>query len=143
MIAGPAYQEFIDAAGATAENISSAAWWHPAEKYAGKDIFKSTENYVKLFRDKYKSDPDYAQASASVSGALFQMALERAGSIDRDKVRDELAKIDDVTFFGPVKFGPTGQITSLEPPVFQIQGSKPIVLFPQAIKQGDFKLGVN
>ena len=36
-----------------------------------------------------------------------------------------------------------GQINSLEPPVFQIQGSKPVVLFPQAIKQGELKLGVN
>lgn len=143
MIAGPAYQEFIDAAGATAENISSAAWWHPAAQYSGKDIFGTTANYVKLFREKYKSEPDYAQASASVSGALFQMAIERAGSLDRDKVRDELAKMNEMTFWGPVKFGPTGQIDSLEPPVFQIQGGKPIVLAPQLIKQGDFKLGVN
>lgn len=143
MIAGPAYQEFIDAAGATAENITSAAWWHPAAQYSGKDIFGTTANYVKLFREKYKSDPDYAQASASVSGALFQMAIERAGSLDRDKVRDELAKLNEMTFWGPVKFGPTGQIDSLEPPVFQIQGGKPIVLAPQLIKQGDFKLGVN
>lgn len=143
MIAGPAYQEFIDAAGPTAENVTSAAWWHPAAQYSGKDIFGTTANYVKLFREKYKSDPDYAQASASVSGALFQMAIERAGSIDRDKVRDELAKLNEMTFWGPVKFGPTGQIDSLEPPVFQIQGGKAIVLAPQLIKQGDFKLGVN
>jgi branched-chain amino acid transport system substrate-binding protein len=143
MIAGPAYQEFIDAAGPTAENITSAAWWHPAAQYSGKDIFGTTANYVKLFREKYKSDPDYAQASASVAGALFQMAIERAGSLDRDKVRDELAKLNEITFFGPVKFGPTGQIDSLEPPVFQIQGAKPIVLSPALIKQGEFKLGVN
>jgi branched-chain amino acid transport system substrate-binding protein len=143
MIAGPAYQEFIDAAGPTAENVTSAAWWHPAAQYSGKDIFGTTANYVKLFREKYKSDPDYAQASASVSGALFQMAIERAGSLDRDKVRDELAKLNEMTFWGPVKFGPTGQIDSLEPPVFQIQGGKPIVLAPQLIKQGEFKLGVN
>src|ERR1700687_649618 len=143
MIAGPAYQEFIDAAGPTAENITSAAWWHPAAQYSGKDIFGATANYVKLFREKYKSDPDYAQASASVAGALFQMAIERAGSLDRDKVRDELAKLNEITFFGPVKFGPTGQIDSLEPPVFQIQGAKPIVLSPALIKQGEFKLGVN
>src|SRR5260221_5739125 len=143
MIAGPAYQEFIEAAGQSAENISSAAWWHPAEQYAGKDIFGATSEFVKLFRDKYKSEPDYGQASAAVCGALFQMAIERAGSLDRDKVRDELAKFDAVTFFGPVKFGANGQINSLEPPVFQIQGAKPVVLFPQAIKQGDFKLGVN
>src|ERR1700739_263309 len=38
MIAGPAYQEFIDSAGKSAENITSAAWWHPAEQYDGKDI---------------------------------------------------------------------------------------------------------
>jgi branched-chain amino acid transport system substrate-binding protein len=143
MIAGPAYQDFIESAGQTAENITSASWWHPAEQYAGKDIFGTTSNFVKLFRDKYKADPDYGQASAAVCGALFQIAIERAGSLDRDKVRDELAKLDIVTFFGPVKFGSNGQITSLEPPVFQIQGTKPVVLFPQAIKQGELKLGVN
>lgn len=143
MIAGPAYQEFIDAAGASGENITSAAWWHPAAQYSGKDIFGTTANYVKLFREKYKSDPDYAQASASVSGALFQMAIERAGALDRDKVRDELAKMNEMTFWGPVKFGPTGQIDSLEPPVFQLQGGKAVVLSPALIKQGEFRLGVN
>ncbi len=143
MIAGPAYQEFIDAAGASGENTTSAAWWHPAAQYSGKDIFGTTANYVKLVREKYKSDPDYAQASASVSGALFQMAIERAGSLDRDKVRDELARINEMTFWGPVKFGPTGQIDSLEPPVFQLQGGKAVVLSPTLIKQGEFRLGVN
>ena len=42
-----------------------------------------------------------------------------------------------------VLFGPTGQITSLEPPVFQIQGKKPVVIFPQAVKQADLKFGSN
>lgn len=143
MIAGPAYQEFIESAGQSGENISSASWWHPAEQYNGKDIFGSTANFVKLFKAKYNLEPDYAHASAAVCGALFQMAIEKAGSLDRDKVRDELAKMDVVTFWGPVKFGANGQINSLEPPVFQIQAGKPVVLFPDAIKQGDFKLGVN
>ena len=142
MIAAPAYQEFIDAAGKGAENISSAAWWHPAVRYKGIDIFGTTESYVKLFKDTYKADPDYAHASASVSGALFQIAIEKSGTIDRQKVRDELAKMDVITFWGPVKFGPTGQITSLEPPVFQIQNAKPIVVHPAAIKQGDLKIVV-
>lgn len=142
MIAAPAYQEFIDAAGKGAENITSAAWWHPAVRYKGVDIFGTTENYVKLFKDTYKADPDYAHASASVSGALFQIAIEKAGSLDRQKVRDALAKMDVTTFWGPVKFGPTGQINSLEPPVFQIQNAKPVVVHPAAIKQGDVKIGV-
>ncbi|MEO8922615.1 MAG: amino acid ABC transporter substrate-binding protein [Caldimonas sp.] len=142
MIAGPAYQEFIDATGAGAENITSAAWWHPAVRYKGVGIFESTENYVKLFQAKYHSIPDYAQASASVAGELFQIAIEKAGSLDRKKVRDELAKMNVLTFWGPVRFGSDGQIDSLEPPVFQIQGGKPIVIFPTAIKQGELRLGV-
>jgi branched-chain amino acid transport system substrate-binding protein len=71
------------------------------------------------------------------------MAIEKAGTLDRDKVRDALASLDIVTFWGPVRFGANGQINSLDPPVFQIQNARPVVLFPNAIKQGDLKLGVN
>lgn len=142
MIAGPAYQEFIDAVGKGAENVSSAAWWHPAARYKGTDIFGTTENYTKLFRERFKGDPDYGHASASVSGVLFQMAIEKAGTLDRAKVREQLAAMNAQTFWGPVKFGPTGQINSLEPPVFQIQNGRTVVVHPAPIKQGDFKLGV-
>lgn len=142
MIAGPAYQEFLDASGSSAENVSSSSWWHPAVRYDGVDVFGKTENYVKLFREKYGFDPDYAHASASVSGALFQIAIEKAGTLDREKVRDALADLDVMTFWGPVRFGPSGQINSLQPPVFQIQGGKAIVVHPTEVKQGEFNLGV-
>lgn len=142
MIAGPAYEEFIDATGAGAENISSAAWWHPAVRYQGKDIFGTADNYVKLFEEKYQATPDYAQASSSVAGALFQMAIEQVGSLDRERVRDALAGMNVMTFWGPVHFGQTGQIDSLEPPVFQIQGGKTVVVHPPEIKRGELQLGV-
>jgi branched-chain amino acid transport system substrate-binding protein len=142
MITAPAFKEFIDATGKSSENITSAAWWHPAARYKGKDVFGTTENYNKLFTAKYKVDPDYSPASASAAGAILQMAIERAGSVDRKKVRDELAKMNDMTFWGPVKFGPTGQITSLEPPVIQIQGGRHVAIYPASIRQGELKLGV-
>lgn len=142
MIAGPAYQEFIDATGQGAENVSSAAWWHPSANYEGADIFGTTANYVKIFKAKHNAVPDYTQASSSVSGALFQMAIEKVGSLDKAKVRDALAAMEVSTFFGPVKFGSTGQITSLEPPVFQIQGGSIVVVHPAGIKQGEFELGL-
>jgi len=142
MIAAPAYQEWIDGTGKLSENVTSAAWWHPAVRYNGKDIFGTTENYVKAFRAKYNADPDYAEASASAAGAILQLAIEKAGTIDRTKVRDTLAAMKETTFWGVVQFGPTGQITSLEPPVFQIQKGKPTVIHPPAIRQGELKLGV-
>ena len=142
MIAAPAYQEWIDGTGKLSQNVTSAAWWHPAVRYQGEDLFGSTENYVRLFRAKYGALPDYVEASSSAAGAILQMAIETAGSIDRNKVRDALAAMDAVTFWGPVKFGSTGQITSLEPPVFQIQNGKPVVIHPKAVKQGELQLGV-
>ena len=142
MIAAPAYQEWIDGTGKLSENVTSAAWWHPAVRYKGKDIFGTTENFVKAFKDKYKADPDYAEASAAAAGAVLQMAIEKAGTTDKTKVRDALAAMNETTFWGPVKFGPTGQINSLEPPVFQIQKGKATVIHPPAIRQSDLQLGV-
>lgn len=142
MIAGPAYKEFIDATGPLAENVSSAAWWHPAVRYDGKGVFGSTEDFNKVWEQKYKDAPDYAQASAAAAGEIFQLAIEKANSIDPKQVRDALAALDGTTFYGRIKFGATGQITSLDPPVFQIQGGKPVVLFPDYVKQGELKTGV-
>ena len=142
MIAAPAYQEWIDGTGKLSQYVTSAAWWHPAVRYEGKDVFGSTASYVKLFQAKYGALPDYVEASSSAAGAILQLAIEKAGAIDRNKVRDALAAMDEVTFWGPVKFGSTGQITSLEPPVFQIQNGKPVVIHPKAIAQGGLQLGV-
>jgi branched-chain amino acid transport system substrate-binding protein len=139
MIAGPAYKEFVDATGKLAEHVSSAAWWHPAVRYKGQDVFGTTESYNKAFEAKYGAVPDYAEASASAAGAILQLAVERAGSLDRAKVREALAGMNAMTFYGPVKFGMTGQIVSLKPPVFQVQGGKPVVIYPEEIRQADFK----
>jgi len=105
-------------------------------------VFGSTENFNKLWAAKYKDEPDYAQASAAAGGEILQIAIEQAGVVEPAKVRDALAAMSTETFFGRIKFGPTGQISSLDPPVFQLQGGKPVVIFPDYIKQAEFKFGV-
>jgi branched-chain amino acid transport system substrate-binding protein len=142
MIVGPAFKEFVDANGPRAENVTSAAWWHPVVRYKGEDIFGTTEHYNRLVRERYNVVPDYGDASASVSGALLQLAIERAGSIDPKKVRDVLAGLNVTTFYGPVRFAPNGQNIGLDPPVFQIQDGKQVVIYPAAVKQADFRIGV-
>lgn len=139
MIAGPAYKEFVEATGPLAEGVSSAAWWHPAVRYKGKDVFGTTEAFNALWEKTYGTPADYAEASAAAAGAILQLAIEKADSIDPKKVRDALASIDVETFYGQVKFGANGQITSLQPPVFQIQGGKTTVIYPDVIKQGELK----
>jgi branched-chain amino acid transport system substrate-binding protein len=142
MINAPAYQEFIDAAGPLAEYVTSASWWHPAVRYKSKDAFGSSENYTALFQKKYKSLPDFTNATGSAVGVALQMAIEKAGSTDRDKVRQVLAAGGFETFFGPLSFNAAGQATSYIPPVFQIQQGHAVVIYPDAIKAGDLVLGV-
>ncbi|MGY4474847.1 amino acid ABC transporter substrate-binding protein [Bradyrhizobium sp. USDA 3364] len=142
MIAGPAYEEFTQALHAAAENISSASWWHPAARYKGVDIFGSTESFVQKFQAMYSALPDYIEASAAAAGSILQLAALKSGSLEGPALRDALAGLDAMTFYGPISFGPTGQIEKLVPPVFQIQGGKPIVLAPSSIAQGEFRLGI-
>lgn len=137
MIAAPAYQEFIGGLGPAANYITSAAWWHNSVGYEGEDIFGTAENYTKLFQEKYGSRPDYAIASASAVGVLFQEAIESCACVDSQEVQQELDKLSMTTFFGPVEFGPNGQNTGLEPPVFQIQDEKIVVLYPDEIATGE------
>jgi branched-chain amino acid transport system substrate-binding protein len=140
MIAGPAYKEFVTASGPLADNIASSSWWQPSVRYKGKDVFGSTEAFNAAFAAKYKGDEaDYIEASSAACGVVIQLAMEAANTADPKRVRDAIAKLDVETFYGKIKFGPIGQITSLQPPVFQIQGGKPIVIWPTGIKQGDFR----
>lgn len=137
MIAGAAYKEFIDALGKDAEYVTTAAWWHPAVTFKGQDVFGTTADFVKKFEEKYKYTPDYPIASAAAVGAIFQAAIEKAGSVDPEKVREALSSLDIMTFYGPVKFSSNGQMAKLDPPVMQILGGKHVPLHPKDIKQKD------
>jgi branched-chain amino acid transport system substrate-binding protein len=138
-INGPQYQEWIDAVGAVGNGVTTASWFHSSVRYSSDDLFGGTQNFVKLFTAKYKSEPDFTQASGSAIGVILQMAIEKAGTLDRDKVRSVLANTEFNTFFAPVKFGPDGQANSYTPPIFQIQDKKVVVIYPELVKQSDLQ----
>jgi branched-chain amino acid transport system substrate-binding protein len=139
LINGPAYKEWIDAVGPLAENVTTASWFHPVLNYTSEDVFGSTKAFVFQFKDKYGAEPDFTQASGAAVGVILQLAIERAGSKDRDAVRAQLVKGGFKTFFAPVSFGPTGIANSYVPPVYQIQQGKVQVVFPANIATSDFR----
>jgi branched-chain amino acid transport system substrate-binding protein len=140
MLAGPAYPDFVDGLGDIANGVTSVTWWHPELRFTSSDIFGSTEKYVKLFSAKYQKTPDYAQASSSAAGIVLQLAIEKAGTIEPDKVRDMLASTEFHTFYGPIKFGPSGQNVTADNPIMQIQNKKIVIVAPANVKGGDLQL---
>jgi branched-chain amino acid transport system substrate-binding protein len=138
-INGPQYKEWIDAVGAVGNGVTTASWFHSSVRYKSDDLFGDTQNFVKLFTAKYGSEPDFTQASGSAIGVILQMAIQKAGTLDRDEVRNVLAGTEFKTFFAPVKFGADGEANSYTPPIFQIQDKKVVVIYPDVIKQADLQ----
>jgi branched-chain amino acid transport system substrate-binding protein len=137
MVTGPAYQEFIDGLGPLANGISSGSWWHHSTLYTANDVFGSTKAFYDEFYARQKQDPDYVHASAAAALVVLQMAIEKAGTLDKTKVRDTLASLDVMTFYGPVKFGPNGMNAGRDLPVIQVQAGKVVVLAPASVKQAN------
>lgn len=140
MMTGPAYKEFTDGLGDLANGVTSYSWWHHATRFTGVGVWPSTENFYNEFIAKAKSDPDYIHGSCAATAVVLQNAIERAGSTDKAKVRDALAKTDIVTFYGPVKFSPNGMNQVRNVPVIQVQDKKIKILQPEAIKNADLQL---
>jgi len=140
MITGPSYREYIDALGPLANGVTSASWWHHSLTYQSDDVFGSTEAFYKAFVAREKKDPDYVHASAAAALITLQKAIEKAGTLDKAKVRDALAATDIMTFYGPIKFGPNGMNQGRELPIVQVQAGKVVPLFPGAIQAGTLQV---
>ncbi len=140
MLTGPSYQEYINALGPMANGVSSASWWHQSANFKSNDVFGSTDVFVKDFTASFKLDPDYVGASSAAALIALQKAIEKAGTTDKAKVRDALAGLDIVTFYGPIKFGPNGMNQGRDLPIIQVQNGKVVPLYPDAIKQGTLQV---
>jgi len=137
MVAGPAYKEFTDGLGTLANGVTSSSWWHHATNYKGIGVWPTTADFYKEYLAKANSDPDYVHASCAAAVVVLQDAIERAGSVDKKKVRDALAATNAATFYGPIKFSANGMNEVRDLPIIQVQNKSIKVLHPADIKNGD------
>lgn len=119
---------FIQQVGAPSENIVSAVSWSPDVQYEG-----TPELYERL-KAKAKEEPSFYEAEGYLALMVAADALRRAESLDREKVRDALAKTDlktpvtDVTFENYDGFKGQNPIKSV---IIQIQDGKHATVFPE------------
>jgi branched-chain amino acid transport system substrate-binding protein len=58
-------------------------------------ITKMSEKFLKVYRDKYKAEPAAVTALGFDAYLVVRAAIEKAGSVDGKKIRDEIAKTKD------------------------------------------------
>ena len=134
---GVATPDFITSLKEDAEAILGPTQWVPNQKTRDA-ILGSAEEYTRLYEKTYGYIPDYHSAGQSVAPLLFQLAIEKAGSLDVEKVREAMAKLDTDTFFGRIKFNEKGMNTAKGMAVLQIQKGKHVPIYPPEMALGKF-----
>ena len=107
---GPSSPEFRENLKGNADYIYGATQWTEALKYNGDDPWKTPKAYGDAFRaknPKYSVIP-YQVAESSAAVIAFWRAIEKANSLDPTKVRDAIAALDIMTFYGQIKFDSRG-----------------------------------
>ncbi|MBL4598823.1 MAG: amino acid ABC transporter substrate-binding protein [Rhizobiaceae bacterium] len=118
-----------------ANDVLCATQWAETLTYSDP-IFGTAAEYnteIKATVSHYadRSVP-YQTAQASAAVYVFKDAFERAGSLDKEKVRDAIAATDLATFYGQIKFAPEGNNMAKPMVLRQIQNGEYKVVAPTA-----------
>lgn len=120
-------EDFRKALGKDAEYAFGMTAWLPTPDKKDR-WFGDAAQFAKAYKAKFGYDPDYHAASGVSDVEALVQAMEDAGSIDPQKVRDALAKVKFDSLYGPVSFGANGQI-DLPQTVIQVQGGEVAAIY--------------
>jgi branched-chain amino acid transport system substrate-binding protein len=137
---GPSTPDFISALGKDANFVYDGSQWTPQVKYTPQ-FYLTVSQYVQAYKTKYNATeaPDYHVAESTAACLALQKAMENAGSLDPHSVRDALANLNVMTFFGPIRFDSRGINTFKPMVVEQIQGGVHYTVFPLDVANGQPK----
>jgi len=108
-----------------------------------------TMKFYDAYTKRWNVEPEGLGCSSSYMAVyVLRDAIERAGTLDSDKVVSELEKTDVMGVYGRLRFDPKSHqvIPSLDPKegavgtILQWQAGKRIVVFPKSIATGEIKL---
>ena len=136
---------FYEVLGRSAEFIYGATQWEPdlmmlvregvlipvARRYPGAREF--VEAHWKEFPG---AELSYHSAAAYAACQLLVEAMHRSGSIDGEKVRDAILKLDLNTVFGAFKVNQDGLQTAHKMLIFQWQDGKKVIVWPDELAPG-------
>lgn len=128
---------FLDEMGADGNYAVEGQWWLPGMKLEDS-IFGTTANYVQACKDLFGEDfkNQYWTASASAAGSILQLAIEKADSIETEKVRAALSSLKvQLTTWPAIEFNEKGQNIRWEHPVNQVQDGKFVIVYPEESKE--------
>src|SRR3989442_234275 len=108
------------------DQLFDGNYWHNPQSPRAKAVFAAYEQ-------RFSSTMTSHGVQAYMVIHVLKAALERAGSADRDKLRDALARTNLADHILPqdaIKFDDTGENVNATPALLQVQNGKPVVVGP-------------
>ena len=122
--------EFYDTLKSTAEYVYGATQWEPVLDYPGN------REFVESYKAEFKREPSYF-ATAGYAGCLvYTEGVKRARSLDADRVREQILKLELRTPFGDFKVDQDGVQIAHKMVTFQWQKEKKVIVWPDDLAHG-------
>ena len=122
--------EFYDLLKQNAEYIYGATQWEPMLPYPGQ------KEFMAAYQKKFNHEPSYHSASGYAGCLIYLDAVKRAGTLDADKVREQLLKLETRTMLGDYKVDADGFQVAHKMVLFQWQDGKKVVVWPDDLAAG-------
>jgi len=126
---GPQLPAFVENLKQDAEYVMGCEWWTPYAPWKD-DFFGTSANYADMMKKRFGYMPSYHPTSASVAGYVLQLAIEKAGTLDVDKVTETLRNMKVQTVWGPMAWNAAGQNIEIHSAAVQVLKGKMEVVYP-------------
>jgi branched-chain amino acid transport system substrate-binding protein len=128
MIRGCDDPAWVKMTGPMGDYVIGCPDWHPALNYPGvKDLNAE-------YKAKFGTDTHIVVGNAYASIQVTAAAIEKAGSLDRTKIRDAIAGTDMMTVFGQIKFNEKNRRVNAPLVATQWQKGKMEMIWPDNMK---------
>jgi branched-chain amino acid transport system substrate-binding protein len=133
---GPDSPEFVEELGADADYIFGDSQWDRTMAYED-EFFGTAAEFAQHYYDLYEEWPPYQVASSTAAALALHLAIEAAGSLEMDAVREALQNRDVDTFYGPINFDDTGKNTAKPMVTVQVLDGVASVVAPTDVASAD------
>lgn len=133
---GPDSPEFVAELGADANYVMGDSQWDRSMAYED-EFFGSAADFAQRYYDLYNEWPPYQVASSAAAALALHLAIESAGSLETDAVRQALQNLDVHTFYGPINFDQTGKNTAKPMVTIQVLDGVATVVAPADVAATD------
>jgi branched-chain amino acid transport system substrate-binding protein len=141
---GGALPRFYESLGRNAEFLYANSPWEPelVTLRAGGLIpvarqYPGAREFVEAHHREYPgADLSYQTAAGYAGCQVLVEAVKRVGSLDREKIRDTILKVDLNTVFGPFKVDPDGLQVAHKMLMLQWQDGKKVIVWPEELATG-------